>query len=145
MLLSLLLTLAGCENKQAPLGGMSDAERQALEEPFPPSAIVEVARSKSPDGVLESVIVTRATDATVATPTEVYLVPKGGEVKGEPFFRADHVSGISVSWRSDSNLLVQATEARPFRQEATARVILKKGTRTVALVYGIDKLDPSGM
>lgn len=144
LLVGSFLTFTGCETRQDPLGNLSAEERQALEEPFPVSAIVEAGRFPSPDGILEAVIATRATDATVATPTEIYIIPRGGNVTGEPFFRADHVTDISVTWQDRERLSVQAAEARPFRQEATQKIAAKHGNRTVKLDYRIDKLDPSG-
>jgi hypothetical protein len=144
VVLLLLLAIAGCEGKQASSGGMTDEERQALEEPLPPSQIVEEGRFASPDGILEAVLVTRATDATVATPTEIYLVSAGSKVVGEPPFRADHVLDISVSWRDKTSVVVQAKEARPFRQEISQDVVSKEGTRTTKLEYRIEKVDPTG-
>ena len=64
--------------------------RHAAHPPF----VETQRRRRAPQSTLDAVIGERQTDATVATPTEVFVVKAGEAVAGEPIFRADHVSDL---------------------------------------------------
>lgn len=75
----------------------------------------EVGRFKSPDGVVEAVIVERASDATVATPIEVYLVPIGTPVSGEPLLTGDRFENLFLTWREPRLLELRYTKGRVYK------------------------------
>ncbi len=74
----------------------------------------ELSRITSSDSIVDAVLVERLTGATVATPDEVYIVPKGGVPKGEPLFRCDHAENLSVHWAGQRVLTIQYSKARIF-------------------------------
>src|SRR5947207_10402997 len=79
-------------------------------------ALEEVQRVRSQDGLIDAAVFVRQTDATVPTPTEIYVLPAGSEPRGDPVWRADKVIGIRVSWTSTSALKIEAGKARVFLQ-----------------------------
>jgi hypothetical protein len=77
--------------------------------------VSETQRLTNPAGTIDAVTAIRETDATVATPTEIYLVRRGAQISGaQPVFRADKLDGLSLTWKSDSYLLIRARVARVF-------------------------------
>ena len=80
-------------------------------------------------GGVDAILAERLTDATAATPLEVYLVPKGEPVSGQAVFRADHTEALSVRWDGSSQLVVIGKKARVFLSEASRAV----GGGTVAV------------
>src|SRR4051794_15966339 len=103
-----------------------------------PPPFVETQRVKSPSSTLDVVIGERQTDATVATPTEVFVVKAGEAVAGEPIFRADHVSDLVAIWNSDRELLLRAEAARVFLY--SPKVVLGAGElHTVEIKLDISK------
>jgi hypothetical protein len=105
-----------------------------------PPPFVETQRVKSPSSTLDAIIGERQTDATVATPTEVFVVRAGEAVAGEPIFRADHVSGLTAVWKSDRELLVRAEAARVFLYSPKA-VFDDGDSQTVAIKLDVSKLE----
>jgi hypothetical protein len=81
--------------------------------------ITEVSRVRDPSGRLDAIVVIRETDATVATPTEIFVRPAGLAAKGEPIFDADKVEGLKVDWLAADVLRVRAQEARSFLEQKT--------------------------
>lgn len=74
----------------------------------------ELERLSNPDGTLDAIISVRETDATVATPTEIYVGTKGSKIQGDVIFRADHVDGLQVVWPESGKLVIRAKTARIF-------------------------------
>ncbi len=101
----------------------------------------EVNRVRSPDGLLDVATVIRQTDATVAMPTEIYVLPAGGTPSGDPVWRADKVSGMKISWKSAVSLKLEAAEARVFLKSDSVEVVPMGGggKRKVTIVYQIER------
>jgi hypothetical protein len=78
------------------------------------SSMQELSRVTSPDSVVDAVLAQRATGATVATPYEVYIVPKGAKPSGEPLLRSDKMHDISVRWKQPRFLEIHYTSGRIF-------------------------------
>lgn len=74
----------------------------------------EVARFTSPDKVVDAVLVTVETDATSSTPTELYIIPAGGKLEGEPFLTADHIEDVKLEWAAPKILIVSMSLGRVF-------------------------------
>ena len=91
--LSILLSLFSCSNKVTEMQRVSNALQS-----------------------IDAVIAIKETGATVATPTEIYVVPNGEKVKGDPIFRADNVEGLTLTWDGESKLIIRAEKARVFLQ-----------------------------
>lgn len=98
----------------------------------------ELHRVHTDDGLVDAVTVARQTDATVPTPTEIYVLPAANGPSGEAIWRADKVRGLVVNWTSGSTLVIQAEEARVFLERDSAEVPLNGGgSRKVAVSYRI--------
>lgn len=78
--------------------------------------VQEVKRIPDTRGIKDIVIGEIQSDATVATPTEVYVVPTGHPVPDASavVFRANKMKNFSVSWTSDGEVLIRADEAQIF-------------------------------
>lgn len=81
--------------------------------------ITELQRVTNASKSLDAVVAVKETDATVATPTEIFVVPSGQNAKDNPVFRADNIEGLVVSWENDSNLIIRAKKARVFLDRET--------------------------
>ena len=101
----------------------------------------EIDRVKSPGGQFDAVVFIRQTDATVASPIEIHILPVGGRVNGKPVWRADKVSGMKLSWESAYSLRISAAEARVFLVDESATVYSQKmkKTCTMSIVYSISQ------
>lgn len=100
----------------------------------------ELSRQRTNDGLVEAATFARQTDATVPTPTEIYVLPAGSGPSGEAVWRADKVRGLVLSWPSDSTLSVQAEEARGFLERDHVEVSINGGPlRKVEVKYRIEK------
>ena len=84
--------------------------------------IMEKQRIPNKTGTIDAILAIRETGATVATPTEIYVVRNGEKPKGNPIFRADNVEGLVVTWSSESTLIIQAEKARVFLQTTNLTV-----------------------
>lgn len=104
-------------------------------------SLEEVNRVRSPDGLFDAATFIRQTDATVAMPTEIYVVPAGGTPSGDPIWRADKVSGMKISWMLANSLRVEAAEARVFLSRDLVEVapIGSADKRKVTVVYHIER------
>jgi hypothetical protein len=104
--------------------------------------LVEITRITSNDQQVVVVVANRETSATVATPTELYLIGVGGKLEGEPFWRADNVEGLHVSWLSNQLIVVTAKRARIFRAERLTEVIKEKGSKPekIEIQYRVDTM-----
>jgi len=102
--------------------------------------LVETERVKNPSGSLDAVIGERQTDATAATPTEVFIVKSGDSIAGEPFFRADHVSGMRATWNSDRDLLLHAEAARVFLYSPKV-LLANEESQAVTVKLDVTKLE----
>ena len=84
-----------------------------------PMPVDEKLRRTDPSGKLDAIVVERGTDATVATPTQVFVAPKGQAIKpdtkAEPVLRADHVKKAEVIWASSGRLQIELQGGRIFR------------------------------
>jgi hypothetical protein len=102
--------------------------------------LVEISRVNSTDQQAVVIVANRETSATVPTPTELYLVAFGGKPEGEPFWRADNVEGLNISWLSKHVVVVTARRARVFRAERSSEVTKVKGARSekIEIQYRID-------
>ena len=115
---ALLLSLVACSNEVREMQRVSNASRS-----------------------IDAVIAIKETGATVATPTEIYVVPSGGEVKGAPIFRADNVEGLVLTWDGESKLIIRAEKARVFLQSGTSRVdVPGKQSRAIGVELAIKDL-----
>ena len=75
----------------------------------------EVERQVSPDKLVDAVLVERLTHATVATPTELFLVPSGKEWKGEsPILRGDKFEGLRIVWQRPHFIEIHYRKGRIF-------------------------------
>jgi hypothetical protein len=99
--------------------------------------ISETNRIPDPTGAIDAIAAIRETDATVATPTEVYLTPAGGAPKGDPVFRADNVEHLNVEWLSQDLLHISAESARIFLFSSKFVVHTTRGDRTIRFRYDI--------
>jgi hypothetical protein len=64
--------------------------------------------------VVDAVLVQRDTGATVATPYEVYIVPKGAQPSGEVLMRGDKMSDVTLRWQGAKFLEVHYAKGRIF-------------------------------
>ena len=100
----------------------------------------ELSRRSTNDGLVEVVAYARQTDATVPTPTEIYVLPAGGSPSDDAVWRADNIRGLALSWSADNVLWVQADEARVFLERDHVEVRIKGGpVRSVEVRYRIEK------
>jgi hypothetical protein len=98
-------------------------------------------RKASPDHVLDAVDAMPRTGATVGFVHWVYITKAGGARAGDPIFVADKVDGgISLTWRTDSELAIGAKSARVFKSEAAVIRLPNGATRQVAIKLEIDDL-----
>jgi hypothetical protein len=102
----------------------------------------ELSRLPNPDGSVDAVTAIKETDATVATPTEVYVVGHGQPLSHDPVFRADNVDGLSLLWTSDRRLVVHAANARVFLRRATVEVPAPGGSSQIGIDYRFDRETP---
>ena len=100
-----------------------------------PRVYHEQQRTPAPNEGLDAVVTERETDATVATPTEVFLVPTGEKVSGEPIWLADHAEGVQVVWHGPIHLEIRAPKARTFRHTPS----FKAHDRVVTSVLSEDR------
>jgi hypothetical protein len=76
----------------------------------------EVKRATSPDGVVDIVVTSKDdVSATVATPTELYIV-KRGEAWNEhsPILKGDNLEGLEANWQSPRQLEIGIQQGRVF-------------------------------
>lgn len=73
---------------------------------------------KSPDSLVDAVVVIGDAGATTSTTTILFIVPVGAKIdlkklpdKGEVFV-ADHIKNLSVMWKQAQLLKIQYDEAR---------------------------------
>jgi hypothetical protein len=64
--------------------------------------------------MVDAVLVTRAVGATVSTPHELYLVPRGEGIAGEASLRGDRFEGLTMVWREPRFLEIQYKKGRIF-------------------------------
>jgi hypothetical protein len=75
----------------------------------------EVHRVVSPDKLVDAVVVARETDATVLTPTELYIVATGRDWSKEtPVLKGDNFSEMNISWQEPKYLEISYKKARVF-------------------------------
>jgi uridine phosphorylase len=77
----------------------------------------EVARSTSPDSLVDAVIVRSNAGATTPFVYRVYVVPAGQDIprqEGYENFRADKVEDLSLRWKSAGALDIEYKAARIF-------------------------------
>lgn len=76
----------------------------------------EIARVTSPDGRVDAIVIEVRTGATVPTPTELYISPKGAKpILDDLVLRGDHFENVSVRWESDKLLELSYSAARIYR------------------------------
>lgn len=79
------------------------------------STLHETMRITSPDHMVDAVIATVDTDATVATPTKLFIVPTGTKITDtESVLVADNLQNFTVSWQSSKKLVVSFSSGRVF-------------------------------
>lgn len=100
-----------------------------------PRVYHEQQRAPTPSESLDAVVTKRETHSTVATPTEVFLVPTGEKVSGEPIWLADHAEGVQVVWHGPTHLEIRAPKARTFRHTPSFRT----RDRVVTSVLSVDR------
>lgn len=84
--------------------------------------VTEMQRISNITNSIDAVLAIKETGATVATPTEVYLLPKGQQIHGEPVFRADNVEGLKLTWNGDLTLTIHAEKARVFLHSSSLKI-----------------------
>jgi hypothetical protein len=84
--------------------------------------ITETQRISNISNSIDAVLAIKETGATVAIPTEVYLLPKGQQIHGEPVFRADNVEGLKLIWDGESTLKIHAEKARVFLHSSSLKI-----------------------
>lgn len=99
--------------------------------------ITEQNRVRDPSGGLDAVVAVLETDATVATPTVVYVRPAGASAKGEPVFDADKVEGLKVDWLASDVLRIGAQSARSFVEETAYAASVDGRRRNIRIKYEI--------
>lgn len=107
-----------------------------------PPPFSEAMRATDPTGRIDAVGGILETDATVDTPTVVFLTRAGTKAKGDRVFSADHVDGLSLKWLSDHELSIRADRARTYRSDSERVVHIEGGERTVRLTYDIRTSEP---
>jgi hypothetical protein len=84
-----------------------------------PLPVDEKVRCTDPSGKVDAIVVERLTDATVATPTQVFIAPKGQaitpETKNKPVVSADHVEKAEVTWPSVGRVKIDFKGGRIYR------------------------------
>lgn len=100
-------------------------------------SLTEDQRIPSPTRAFDAVVATKATGATVPTPTEVFVVRSGAQISGDPAFLADKVEDLRVSWASDSVVVIHARAARVFSH--VSPISVESGRSTVKVELDIQK------
>lgn len=103
-----------------------------------PVPISEIQRTPNGALSLDVVCAEKGTDATVATPTEVYILPHGHKITGEPIFRADLVEGIKATWKTDLHIIISARKARVYKKFMPPPNFTVKGVNGQSFVVRID-------
>jgi hypothetical protein len=103
--------------------------------------VEEVSRVGTQDRLVDAVVCIRQTDATVSTPTEIYLLPAGEKPSGDPVFRADKVVGLVATWTSNNSLQIEAKEARVFVKRDVAEIAINglPEKRRITVAYKIER------
>ena len=106
----------------------------------PPSA-TEIFRISNAKGNVDAVMVELNTDATVATPTEIYLIPKDDAISGKAVLRADKVENMKLIWTEPDILTIRATDARIFVYPKSFSVKLKNSeVRNISIKLDVQNL-----
>ncbi|WP_338759776.1 hypothetical protein [Massilia sp. METH4] len=104
-------------------------------------SLTEIQRLSDSEAMLDAVIAERETDATVDTPTELYVVSHAAAVSGEPVLRMDKVDSLRVTWESDRNLTAHAETARVFLYVRELALKDARGnSRTISIRLNIKNL-----
>jgi hypothetical protein len=75
----------------------------------------ELQRIQSPDHLVDAVVAEVETDATVATPYLVFIVPAGSkDLDGEPVMRGDKFDDLKITWASVRLLDISFSKGRIF-------------------------------
>ena len=103
-------------------------------------SVSELVRFPNADGTVEAVSAIRNTGATVDTPSEVYVVAKGGRVSGEPVFRADKVDGLSITWHDGITIVIHAKAARVFLHRDKMTIDGPSGSRAISVHLDVSRV-----
>lgn len=101
-------------------------------------AATEKHRASNSSNTIDAVIASRHTTATPATPTEIYVLPKGGRLSRSPVFKADGVEGLHITWDNESQLTIHAKKARIFQSEPSIEIRVPDGSRSILVKIGLD-------
>ena len=75
----------------------------------------EIGRYVSPDKLVDAVLVELKTDATVATPTKLFLLPAGKDWSADsPILLGDHFEELRIVWRRPDLLEIHYKKGRIF-------------------------------
>lgn len=112
----LVLTVCSCssngeEELRVEDGMGKDAQAWFLRKMSEPPPIEETTRVSDSTGRLDAVVAIKLTNATVSTPTEVYIVKSGNEVLERSVFRAERVEDVDVRWEGE-NVVISSKKAR---------------------------------
>lgn len=88
------------------------------------STSIEINRVSNSLNTIDAVIAEKETGATVATPTEIYLIAHGEKIHGKPVFLSDHTKYISLEWQDESTLIIHAATARVFIEESSKEITI---------------------
>lgn len=141
LLIIACLLAIGCHSSEKKSEFTNEETTEFLKKMDSPPEIRELRRLSDPTAQIDAILCIKETGATVATPTEVYLLSKGKPVEGEPVFRADYVDNIQVDWETGTVLKISATRARTFLTTPSYKVSLDEGEfQTVKILIQIDNL-----
>jgi hypothetical protein len=136
----LLLLNSGCSSTVNAKPQSEGEQQEQFLKKMGESTLKEIQRVTSPSGFVDAVLCQRSTNATVSTPTEVYLVKRSESPSEDPIFRADHVEAAAISWQGPSKLKVSARQARTFVTLPSAEVDLGQSEKnSVEIEYAIEK------
>lgn len=97
----------------------------------------EISRLPNPAKEIDAVVALRETGATVATPTEIYIVKLLSKIESDPVFRADKIEGLKISWEGNEVVVVHADKARVFLRKPMKDVYIAGEYRRVRINYEI--------
>lgn len=98
----------------------------------------ELSRVSNSTGTVDAVVVEPKADGTAAALTELYLMPKGDKVSGDPIFRADQVAGLKLNWDGALSLKVHADHAQVLLKRERVNVyVLGPGSQFVHVGYDV--------
>lgn len=76
---------------------------------------IEISRLKSPDSMVEAVLIRTNAGATTSYGYHLYIIPFGKKIKNEyEVFRADRVDSLDIYWKENNFLEIKFKKAQIF-------------------------------